>query len=554
MSRRQSRVSLDARQSDTLLEFENFKKKFLLANKHITKLNSTLSARIEELNAQISQLYVENLRLRASEIALSSQLKKEKEKSRKILADTECATHSLLKQLGLIRKSSGVSHSRTPTPESHPHPPRAKRPIPDPNVSPPPNRIARAPTVPVLVEDDEPNPSGPEDPEPEAEPSPLARKRKSKSRASSSAPSRLPVPACQPPSPPACRSEFDDELGKTGKRRPTRRQSGLLTGLSISTVDGLPRASSPIPDSPIRCVPDDDDDIPEPDEDEVEAILQAVTKRERKMRKERSSSKARESDTDVLDALIEPPRPRERKKHRSSEDQSNPVEGGKSKLKDVTNSQVRASLAPINTASGDRDRLRTPDTEAPTSATSMASTSTRNFFTTPATTPAMSSKPLSQSQLPTPRSSSPIPPPPQAESEITGGRERRVRKSVNYAEPKLNTKMRKPDPVLQTSSKRSSTVGTYDEPPAISSRSSSSNTAEAADPENPSAGTIKRKKSRSYVPPDDEDESEGTQADAEYTSARAGSWSSLDGRRRSVHSSGVRRIEADDFRRHSMAV
>ena len=56
-----------------------------------TRLNSTLSARIEELNAQISTLYVENLRLRASEIALTSQLKKEREKSRKILADAETA-------------------------------------------------------------------------------------------------------------------------------------------------------------------------------------------------------------------------------------------------------------------------------------------------------------------------------------------------------------------------------------------------------------------------------------------------------------------------------
>lgn len=55
------------------------------------RLNSTLSVRIEELNAQISTLYVENLRLRASEIALASQLKKEREKSRKIIADTEAA-------------------------------------------------------------------------------------------------------------------------------------------------------------------------------------------------------------------------------------------------------------------------------------------------------------------------------------------------------------------------------------------------------------------------------------------------------------------------------
>jgi hypothetical protein len=59
------------------------------------RLNSTLSVRIEELNAQISTLYVENLRLRASEIALSAQLKKEREKSRKIIAEAENAVSLL---------------------------------------------------------------------------------------------------------------------------------------------------------------------------------------------------------------------------------------------------------------------------------------------------------------------------------------------------------------------------------------------------------------------------------------------------------------------------
>jgi cell division protein FtsB len=90
--------------------WHSVKKKFLLANKHITKyalvtslilfgscslyntrLNSTLSVRIEELNAQISTLYVENLRLKANEIALTAQLKKEQDKSRKLMADAEAA-------------------------------------------------------------------------------------------------------------------------------------------------------------------------------------------------------------------------------------------------------------------------------------------------------------------------------------------------------------------------------------------------------------------------------------------------------------------------------
>ncbi|KAI0355189.1 hypothetical protein OH77DRAFT_1455325 [Trametes cingulata] len=552
MSRRQSRVSIESRQNDTLLEFENFKKKFLLANKHITKLNSTLSARIEELNAQISTLYVENLRLRASEIALTSQLKKEKEKSRRILADTESATHTLMKQLGLIRKSWGVPHSRSPTPESHPPPPRARRPIPDPNVSPPPNRLAKPPTVPGIIEDDENNASSPEEPEADAEadssPS-LPRKRKTKSRSSSS--SRLPLPsqkAASPLSVDTVHIDFEEQLGKSGKRRPTRRQSGLLTSVSITavTTDSLNRPPSPVPESPLRDALEEEGYPVEPDEDEVEAILQAVTKRREKREKE--SERAHERDGDSAPDVA---RPRERKKQRAVEESTDMPEGSKSRFKDVTNSQAsRVALPPLDTT--DHERRRTPDVDVPTSATStsVASGSTRNFLSTPATTPAPSSKP--SSHLPTPRSSSPATEPPQTEPEpLAGGRERRVRKSINYAEPKLNTKMRKPDPVPPSMVSKRSSVAHEDAPP-ISSRSSSSHSADA-DAEALPTGTVKRKKSRAYVPPDDE-ESEGAQADAEYGGLRAGSWANVDSRRRSVHASSSRRVEGDDTRRHSMAV
>jgi len=100
------------------------KKKFLLANKHITKsahaafrtsrsdslarLNSTLSLRIEELNAQISALHVENLRLRASEIALGTQLKKEREKSQRIIADAESAVSPHFHPLSTSQSSGGL--------------------------------------------------------------------------------------------------------------------------------------------------------------------------------------------------------------------------------------------------------------------------------------------------------------------------------------------------------------------------------------------------------------------------------------------------------------
>lgn len=45
--------------------------------------------RIEELNAQISMLYAENLRLRASEIALRVELRRERDKTCKVVADLE---------------------------------------------------------------------------------------------------------------------------------------------------------------------------------------------------------------------------------------------------------------------------------------------------------------------------------------------------------------------------------------------------------------------------------------------------------------------------------
>lgn len=89
----------------------------------------------------------------------------------------------------------------------------------------------------------------------------------------------------------------------------------------------------------------------------------------------------------------------------------------------------------------DRDRQHTPDTDGTTPISSVTSlATTRSFLSTPATTPATTTSQLSQ--LPTPRMSSSPVPPPSASTELeaaVGGRERRTRKSVNYAEPKLNT-------------------------------------------------------------------------------------------------------------------
>ncbi|EKM56137.1 uncharacterized protein PHACADRAFT_174307 [Phanerochaete carnosa HHB-10118-sp] len=581
MSRRPSRVSVDTRQNDTLLEFETFKKKFLLANKHITKLNSTLSVRIEELNAQISTLYVENLRLRASEIALAAQLKKEREKSRKILEDAETATHALMKQLGYIRKLHRISReSSSPEPEPAP---RARRPLIDTNASPPPNRLARAPTVPALYEEDE-------DDEDDIQTSPTPRRRKSKSRTSNpgmSSSSRLPLPT-RTSSPPPDRSpfiDFDEQLNRVGKKRPTRRQSGLLTAsmsITTATPSGFEtahltrRPPSPAFGSPLRrdaameegkdqalaamgaAMPDDDEDETE------EPIAAGIAKRKRK---------SKDNAEDMLEPRM-PEHERRRSRYKEEEDEDDEdkkeqdkrrsrdkVEGAapssygskKPKLKDVTNAPPpRSLLTTVDTH--DREQyMPIDDPPPPSSATSSSSHSARTFLATPAT------KPQSQSHLPTPRASSPVL---SSEPEhSTGGRERRVRKSVNYAEPKLNTKMRKPDPppLPPGSLRRSSSMGEHI-PRRSLEKSASADSLVSRHAASEGAGAVagvKRKKSRPHVPTGEDDESDGTQADGEYgvrASSGTAAWVA-EGRRRSVvPSSSVRHAEGDEGRRHSMAV
>ncbi|KAH7911108.1 hypothetical protein BJ138DRAFT_1172733 [Hygrophoropsis aurantiaca] len=578
MSRRDSRASLNARQNDALNEFENFKKKFLLANKHITKLNSTLSVRIEELNAQISTLYVENLRLRASEIALAAQLKREQEKSRKIMADAEAATSNLSKHLHFLRQSLNIA-SGTPSPTTQAPPqPRARRPVINTNSSPQVPRLSRAPNVPGIYEDEE-LASSPEVEDDEAEhvPSPTIR-RKAKGRLSAS---RLPLPS-RVSSPPPLPTPLHVNLQERGAKRKTgRRQSGMLTvDTDVAGFEMVPpRASSPAFGSPARR----EAGLAE-DEEERQAVARSLFPPDGDDSEHASSSRKerREKKTNTTDR--EPPseegaesagsRQRERKRRRDDEYPG---------LKDVTNSpRSRALLPPLDTNASDRDRQHTPETEGPTpisAATSLATT--RSFLSTPATTPATTPQ---INYLPTPRaSSSPVPPPcatSASESEApAGGRERRARKSVNYTEPKLNTKMRKPDSVPPSGTsapkKRSSTSSARGEetearrsslegpappepmpspPRLLVTRTTSSTSTSGAS----SSGTIavKRKKSRPYVHADDEDESEGTQADAEY-----GGWVNLDGRRRSTQhntntngTSSRRLIEADDGRRHSLAV
>ncbi|PPQ99171.1 hypothetical protein CVT24_009262 [Panaeolus cyanescens] len=559
MSRRESRASLGARQNDALFEFENFKKKFLLANKHITKLNSTLSVRIEELNAQISMLYVENLRLRASEIALAGQLKREREKSRKILADAETASQNLIKQLSYLRESFGIkaADETPPTPPS----PRARRPILTSPTSPQFPRVSRPPNIPGIIEDDEPGASSAD--EQRKLTTPPRRKSKSKPRSSTS---KLPLPT-RSGSPSTMNSLPAGEADAAPKvRKQIRRQSGLLT---VNTEAlSVPRSGSPAFGSPIR--------------------LQAGRAEEA----EEIAAVNGEFDVEMIEQEAEADVGRKEKRKGKTRE---PEEAKATKSKIKEGSVPRSALQPIDSNANDR---------ADADKTSPA----RQFL-----------RPISP-----PRSSSPTQ---AASSETDGaisGRERRVRKSVNYAEPKLNTKMRKPDPppgseptrkkrasaaaVMTTSSYKPSVVldgadegveseprssleatssvlplkgasGNYINPELFPIPASRPGSAAAlyspGPPSKPSASTaasvvststaassssntaVKRKKSRPLFSDEDSD---GAEADEEFINGgrlSSTGWVNADGRRkalpkRSAATAAVAAIE--DIRRHSMVM
>ncbi|KAK1230077.1 hypothetical protein PQX77_006851 [Marasmius sp. AFHP31] len=571
--------------NDALFEFENFKKKFLLANKHITKLNSTLSVRIEELNAQISILYTENLRLRASEIALATQLKKEREKSRKIIAETEVAVSGdqttqffahldvfrealgLTKHLTFLRRAFNISEQSPQSPS--PTPPKATRRPADQSsptslIIP---KLAREPTIPRIHEDEEPSASSDDEPE-ETKVLKLSPRRKAKARARLSA-SRLPLPLrIASPPPEASTSsiplqiDFESIPQPTTKRKTSRRQSGLVidtrmtVGVDNTSAAGplsIPRPPSPAFGSPIRRAAGLAE---ERDENAISHLGGKNVKRELDeppVTVKKPKSLKREKEGIVLDSESV-----EKKKKKNREDgEVLSSEGGgekKPKFKDVTNS---------------------PPVHTPVDPTVMS-----DFEAAPSSG--------RTSHLPTPS-----PPPGEVDADLAaGGRERRVRRSVNYAEPKLNTKMRKPDGpegnAAATNRKRSSSsTGTRsaatatqktrgedfdvpEEAPAedarfslerddpVRVRQSSTTTSSTLPP--PSSTSLKRHKSRPILIEDDE-EDDGVEADEEYVpSYGRSSWVNVGERRRvkdrrATGGGGGGGVASSlDDRRHSLAV
>ena len=335
----------------------------------------------------------------------------------------------------------------------------------NPGASPHANRLARPPRVPEIFEEDEAGSDALAE-DGSQSPTPVVRRKKSRSTSSSSS-SRAPAPAVvvSPPTLPppiiaTIQVDINESLLKPGKKRISRRQSGLINVTSSSgsvsssstSSSSKGRGTSPPqrPPSPAFGSPLRRDAALAEEEEEYEVVLgQRPTNANEEPYLVRTTSKGKKKRTltqaQADEVVVEDDRERERRRLRDD-----PEMAGQ-RLQDMTNAfGSRVSLPPLDTnfsgtppsgfKSGfihllaDRDHHRTPsdtDSDMPSSA---LTSSTRPPLSTPGTTPA-------PSHLPTPRNSSPppIPIPPAEPDSSTAGRERRVRKSINYAEPKLNT-------------------------------------------------------------------------------------------------------------------
>ncbi|KAF8595805.1 hypothetical protein BDV93DRAFT_528425 [Ceratobasidium sp. AG-I] len=447
-SRRESRMY--AAQNDALLEFENFKKKYLLVNKHVTKLNSTLSIRIEELNVQLSKLQVENLRLRTANISLAAQVKRErngKGRDPRTVALVEAATAEALRQLTAIRNAILPSAQPSPqSPHSIPTPPssspttapiRISGPVhPTPSTRLP---VARAPEFASLVESSE---------------TPYGRRRSSGGITEDSdsemehharVATQRPTPGAHRMPAPVYQQEVVVELKA---RRPVRRQSGMLArGAAGSTLD----------------VEEDNGREPSPANDldtELMGTKSAPSDSDSKRSKRKLVESEPEDAIKSVGVIVDLPD----ENGLAEMDEENEVLkqlqharprglASGDKLRDVTNSPRRTIVQKMK-----KDKEKFVE-EEPVS---------MGYVGTPAVN---KTKPRSRTLIPTPMTGSgrltPIPSSIPDEDPSVGGRERRARKSVNYAEPKLNTKMRKPTPDATSLGPRTSL-------PAIKPRSSSS--------------------------------------------------------------------------------
>ncbi|KAN0131166.1 hypothetical protein V8E53_011058 [Lactarius tabidus] len=360
-----------------------------------------------------------------------------------------------------------------------------------------------------------------------------------------------PHPLLQAPIVATIQVDIDESLLKQNKKRISRQQSGFITvgsGNSSSgstgsstkscTTSPPPQAPSPAFGSPLRH----DAGLAEEEEDYGAVHGHRRVDVDEDIELERASSRGKKKRTLAQAQAEEAPAPaegdREHEKRRIRED----FEVTAQRLQDVTNAfgTTRASLPPLDTNVFGICLPANPRTRPPTIADGhgLGHAFVRTHIQLDPT-----------GVVDTWHYAGIIAPPytaPLESASNTSARRGRCRGVDNGpgtacaedAEPKLNTKMRKPDPV-PTQMKRASSGGSQDDDiPMVTER---------------------RRKSRPLrLPIDDDDESDGAQADEEPLAGsrvRTG-LTNVDTRRRSAVVSASRRslIEDDEGRRHSMLV
>src|SRR6266851_3778740 len=155
-----------------------------------------------------------------------------------------------MKSFGSIRKNFDIPSPKSPSPKKEPVP-KARRPVLNPDASPHANRLARPPRVPEIFEEDEAGSDALEE-DGFQNPTLVIRRKKPRSTSSSSRPHLLtptlpppPLPILPAPIVATIQVDINESLLKQGKRRISRRQSGLINVTSSASSSSRSRAASP---------------------------------------------------------------------------------------------------------------------------------------------------------------------------------------------------------------------------------------------------------------------------------------------------------------------
>jgi hypothetical protein len=327
-----------------------------------------------------------------------------------------------MRSFGSIRKNFNIPSPKSPSPKKDPLP-KARRPVLNPGASPHVNRLARPPRVPEIFEEDE---AGSDAHDEDGSQSPTLVIRRKKPRSTSSSRPQLPAPTVPHPPPPihpppiiaTIQVDINESLLKQGKKRISRRQSGLInvigsggsgsSGSSSSSSRSRVASPPPRPPSPAFGSPLRRDAGLAEEEEEYEVLHgQRHTDTHEDVPTERGASKGKKKRTLTQAQAEEAPAEddHEREKRRLREDRD--VVG--QRLQDLTKAfGSRIPLPPLDTnvsgmeppaifergvvdLSVDQDRHRTPpDTDSDMPSSALTCNSTHPPLSTPGTTPAPS--------------------------------------------------------------------------------------------------------------------------------------------------------------------